>query len=230
MHGGGLDKRRRGSGPAFACGRDQAEAEPYRFAGPRDVRPATRSRAPGTMSAQGAGEPASECTRRCMSERAEVATQGWPVHGVRAWRRGRDSNPRCSRTPLFESGTINHSDTSPPGGYQRGGRAPAASKVSAECSWPDTNATRWLVGGAAHGLLSAECLGPCTESTTRVHWKARKRGCSIQFASDPVELVAGHDHLDGRFGSGPTARRGRGREATGQRRRRAPRPRRGGCR
>ena len=29
------------------------------------------------------------------------------------WRRGRDSNPRCSRTPLFESGTINHSDTSP---------------------------------------------------------------------------------------------------------------------
>src|SRR5215208_7118708 len=29
------------------------------------------------------------------------------------WRRGRDSNPRCFRTPLFESGTINHSDTSP---------------------------------------------------------------------------------------------------------------------
>src|SRR5204863_8673817 len=28
------------------------------------------------------------------------------------WRRGRDSNPRCFRTPLFESGTINHSDTS----------------------------------------------------------------------------------------------------------------------
>ncbi len=32
----------------------------------------------------------------------------------RGWRRGRDSNPRCFRTPLFESGTINHSDTSPP--------------------------------------------------------------------------------------------------------------------
>jgi hypothetical protein len=31
----------------------------------------------------------------------------------RSWRRGRDSNPRCFRTPLFESGTINHSDTSP---------------------------------------------------------------------------------------------------------------------
>ena len=30
-----------------------------------------------------------------------------------SWRRGRDSNPRCFRTPLFESGTINHSDTSP---------------------------------------------------------------------------------------------------------------------
>ncbi len=29
------------------------------------------------------------------------------------WRRGWDSNPRCFRTPLFESGTINHSDTSP---------------------------------------------------------------------------------------------------------------------
>ncbi len=29
------------------------------------------------------------------------------------WRRGWDSNPRCLRTPLFESGTINHSDTSP---------------------------------------------------------------------------------------------------------------------
>src|SRR5436309_3123137 len=28
-------------------------------------------------------------------------------------RRGRDSNPRGFRLPLFESGTINHSDTSP---------------------------------------------------------------------------------------------------------------------
>ena len=35
------------------------------------------------------------------------------------WRRGWDSNPRCFRTPLFESGTINHSDTSPRRGYQR---------------------------------------------------------------------------------------------------------------
>src|SRR5437588_7354695 len=29
-------------------------------------------------------------------------------------RRGGDSNPRGFRQPLFESGTINHSDTSPP--------------------------------------------------------------------------------------------------------------------
>jgi hypothetical protein len=34
-------------------------------------------------------------------------------HRPEVWRRGRDSNPRCFRTPLFESGTINHSDTSP---------------------------------------------------------------------------------------------------------------------
>ncbi len=33
--------------------------------------------------------------------------------GESGWRRGWDSNPRCFRTPLFESGTINHSDTSP---------------------------------------------------------------------------------------------------------------------
>jgi hypothetical protein len=37
-----------------------------------------------------------------------------PAGRVRvAWRRGWDSNPRCLRTPLFESGTFNHSDTSP---------------------------------------------------------------------------------------------------------------------
>src|SRR4051812_6255386 len=36
------------------------------------------------------------------------------------WRRGWDSNPRCFRTPLFESGTINHSDTSPRGRIPKG--------------------------------------------------------------------------------------------------------------
>src|SRR5438132_7060522 len=40
------------------------------------------------------------------------------VSAIDAWnlllrRRGRDSNPRGFRLPLFESGTINHSDTSP---------------------------------------------------------------------------------------------------------------------
>ena len=44
-------------------------------------------------------------------ERRRRRRQG-PSVGER-WRRGRDSNPRCFRTPLFESGTINHSDTSP---------------------------------------------------------------------------------------------------------------------
>src|SRR3972149_9140545 len=37
---------------------------------------------------------------------------GGPADGE-GWRGGGDSNPRCLRTPLFESGTINHSDTSP---------------------------------------------------------------------------------------------------------------------
>ena len=38
--------------------------------------------------------------------------------GQTKWRRGRDSNPRwLLTTPLFESGTINHSDTSPSGEY-----------------------------------------------------------------------------------------------------------------
>ena len=41
------------------------------------------------------------------------------------WRRGRDSNPRCFRTPLFESGTINHSDTSPPDRIAKASRAPS---------------------------------------------------------------------------------------------------------
>src|SRR2546430_10750028 len=35
------------------------------------------------------------------------------IHFFSRMRRGRDSNPRGFRLPLFESGTINHSDTSP---------------------------------------------------------------------------------------------------------------------
>src|SRR6478752_5315643 len=61
---------------------------------------------------EGGAEHRSERTPRCVSEEyGRQRTQG-PSDG-RTWRRGRDSNPRCFRTPLFESGTINHSDTSP---------------------------------------------------------------------------------------------------------------------
>src|SRR3954452_17956756 len=41
------------------------------------------------------------------------------------WRRGWDSNPRCFRTPLFESGTIHHADTSPRGRIPKA-RGPSA--------------------------------------------------------------------------------------------------------
>ena len=47
----------------------------------------------------------SETDRHCAGRSPRAIEVGW--------RRGRDSNPRCFRTPLFESGTINHSDTSP---------------------------------------------------------------------------------------------------------------------
>ena len=46
---------------------------------------------------------------------AEARTPPGTIRSGSVWRRGRDSNPRCFRTPLFESGTINHSDTSPRG-------------------------------------------------------------------------------------------------------------------
>ena len=45
------------------------------------------------------------------------------------WRRGWDSNPRCFRTPLFESGTFNHSDTSPRASLPKGARGPLAPAV-----------------------------------------------------------------------------------------------------
>ena len=45
---------------------------------------------------------------------ALISTTAVPPGGPGTWRRGRDSNPRwLITTPLFESGTINHSDTSP---------------------------------------------------------------------------------------------------------------------
>jgi hypothetical protein len=64
-------------------------------------------------SGEGGREDRSERTPTCVSEdRSGQRTPGRHAGG-RRWRRGRDSNPRCFRTPLFESGTINHSDTSP---------------------------------------------------------------------------------------------------------------------
>ncbi len=95
------------------------------------------------------------------------------------WRRGRDSNPRCFRTPLFESGTINHSDTSPresiakaseaPGceGRQEGrGDGPAArSGRRSAASWariPDTTRkpSRILRRGSPAGRPSHRRPGP----------------------------------------------------------------------
>ena len=96
---------------------------------------------------QGGEEHASERTRRCVSERADEPTPASAEPGRRKWRRGRDSNPRCFRTPLFESGTINHSDTSPreripnrrrptpwPGGTGRAQATGDASKSSSASS------------------------------------------------------------------------------------------------
>ena len=53
---------------------------------------------------------------KVMNKQITGAAQGRPVR-----RRGWDSNPRWLITrPLFESGTINHSDTSPTTVYQIG--------------------------------------------------------------------------------------------------------------
>ncbi len=49
--------------------------------------------------------------------KGDTRSPGAPVRPLQhlsvLWRRGWDSNPRGLRPPLFESGTINHSDTSP---------------------------------------------------------------------------------------------------------------------
>ena len=71
---------------------------------------------PGRRS-DGRGQGGEEHRERAhpkVRERARGrANAGIGQAGLGRWRRGRDSNPRCFRTPLFESGTINHSDTSP---------------------------------------------------------------------------------------------------------------------
>ncbi len=99
---------------------------------PHTAFPVRRPRPLGDLSAGDAPRPG---PGRNLGRRA-----GWE------WRRGWDSNPRCFRTPLFESGTINHSDTSPPGRIakrrriaypapDRGARLPLqARRAAASCS------------------------------------------------------------------------------------------------
>ncbi len=65
------------------------------------------------VQGEGGAEHRSARTAKCVSEERRRQRTHWAPIAVRRWRRGRDSNPRCFRTPLFESGTINHSDTSP---------------------------------------------------------------------------------------------------------------------
>ena len=67
--------------------------------------------------------------------------------GEGKWRRGRDSNPRCFRTPLFESGTLNHSDTSP-------GR-----RESSKASRDIAPARRSLAAHALGGQVRAQLRG-----------------------------------------------------------------------
>jgi hypothetical protein len=69
------------------------------------------------------------------------------------WRRGRDSNPRwLNTTPLFESGTINHSDTSParqytdPIWYGQPGAARRAGTIRPERSPSWSRAPHWKCG------------------------------------------------------------------------------------
>src|SRR5207247_9955454 len=71
-------------------------------------------------------------------------------------RRGRDSNPRGFRLPLFESGTINHSDTSPHRSltFECGQTATVSLSISGEycptraeaVSFARWNNARWAAG------------------------------------------------------------------------------------
>ena len=73
--------------------------------------------------------------------RSESLEASCPTLAGGLWRRGRDSNPRCFRTPLFESGTINHSDTSPRERIpEASGRAPSDDGPGAG---RDRAQTRW---------------------------------------------------------------------------------------
>ena len=83
---------------------------------PRTAFPVRRHSPLGDLSLRTEYRQPQPATRSLVNrEREDRRGQRTPGRsaGARRWRRGRDSNPRCFRTPLFESGTINHSDTSP---------------------------------------------------------------------------------------------------------------------
>ena len=119
-----------------------------------------------------ATEHQSERTRWCVSEERRALTHPGAVRSWSEWRRGRDSNPRCFRTPLFESGTINHSDTSP---RQRIAKAdPAADRTKVpSAGWCAGRGRRLPPSGDGgrtreelHGLVapdSADDLDPSLE-------------------------------------------------------------------
>ena len=71
----------------------------------------------GGPSTRFPGEPVKPLQHLSAPGRASAAPRGARSPRGRApaagWRRGWDSNPRGLRLPLFESGTLNHSDTSP---------------------------------------------------------------------------------------------------------------------
>jgi hypothetical protein len=123
-----------------------------------------RERVPARPGGPGVGcRPLSSGDRSTSSpalDRIQVSAQGSPTKsderkeptgGLRSarrdecWRRGRDSNPRCFRTPLFESGTINHSDTSPRGRIPKACSCPSGPIVRPRTSssglWRLLNAT-----------------------------------------------------------------------------------------
>ncbi len=93
---------------------------------------------PGARRGSGSGSRAGAAGRIGGRSRAGRGTTRRGVRRVAlpvGWRRGWDSNPRCFRTPLFESGTINHSDTSPPERIAKGsGAGPRAAMPGAPAS------------------------------------------------------------------------------------------------
>ena len=110
----------------------------------------------------------------------------WADGSGSEWRRGWDSNPRCLRTPLFESGTINHSDTSPPGRIAKRGpdreiRAPAA-------GWPSSGPP---TGRRGQARRSAAASWSSAASARRIPlMRSTRRGRAGLLASWTTEPAA----------------------------------------